>query len=137
MTCSEARGQLLVADLADLDSTSTGALATHMAHCESCRAAAMRIVGETALLRRRVQQRRASTRRNRVMLWAVVPAAAVVVAIVMQARALSQRSNTERGAQPHVMSGVGVDVSRGQHATVIKTADPKVTIVWLTPGVGE
>jgi hypothetical protein len=71
------------------------------------------------------------------MLLAAVPAAAAVVAVFVQTRASSQRTAAERDAQTQVTHGVGVDVSRGQQATVIKTADPKVTIIWLTPGVGE
>jgi hypothetical protein len=137
MTCSEARDQLRVADLDDLEPTQPGPLAAHISECESCRAAAARVVSETMLLRRGVQHRRMSSRRNRVMLLAAIPAAAAVIAIFVQARASSRRNAVEHNAQTQTTSGVGVDVSRGQHATVIKTADPKVTIIWLTPGVGE
>jgi hypothetical protein len=137
MTCSEARDQLLVADLANLDSTGSGALAGHIAVCESCRAAAASIAEGTALLRSRVQRRRATSRRNRLMIFAAVPVAAAVVAVFGQMRASSQRKAIVHNADIRITHGVGVDVSRGQHATVIKTADPKVTIIWLTPGVGE
>ena len=136
MTCSEARHQLLVADLADVDSAQSSPLAAHIDECESCRAAAESIMGGTALLRRHVQHRAAS-RRNRIVVYAAIPVAATIVAVFVQARMSSQRTVVERDAQAQITHGVGVDVSRGQHATVIKTADPKVTIIWLTPGVGE
>ena len=136
MTCSETRERMLVADLAELQSESS-ALGAHVAGCASCKAAASALVSTTVALGSRVGRRRVSSRRNRIAMLAALPVAAAIVGILFQKRVSSNRDAGDPMVRSSVTHGIGVDIAPGQQATVIKTADPKVTVIWLTPGVGE
>lgn len=137
MTCSDARDAMLVADGADLELAGSGALSTHLAGCRSCRAAAAAIVETVSGLGPIVARRRVVLRRRRVALVAALPLAAAVVFAVVYARGSARRNESLRKEAFAATPTVAVEAAPGQRATVIKTADPKVTLVWFTPGAGE
>jgi hypothetical protein len=141
MNCTEARDAMLVADLAELrrDDGSDAPLGAHLAVCDPCRSLAQSMVEQTALIGALLAVRQQNIGRprtaRRVALLASLPiAAAVVVTVTMSVR----RSD---GVVPRVSSHplppartVSIDVARGQRAAVLKTADPSVTVIWLSSG---
>jgi hypothetical protein len=64
-----------------------------------------------------------------------LPIAAAIVGVAV-ALPSSKADRTPLSAPVNASSAhvVSVEVARGQQATVFKTSDPKVTVVWLTPG---
>jgi hypothetical protein len=65
-----------------------------------------------------------------------IPAAAAAVVL----GAFIARPGEESTARPPASiptNVVSVDVKAGQRATVLKTSDPKVTVVWISPGGSE
>ena len=147
MTCTDARATMLIAERSALRGSGDSELAQHIQHCESCRRLAAMIENETALLAATVTSRRveyADSRswtlqrtRNAILVTVLPIAATIAMAAVLLHRAQADnrvqataRSEKDRMA----MNAVTVDVERGQTAAVIRTQDPKVTIVWISPG---
>ena len=140
MTCTEARAAIEVADLPDLHADDGSPLAEHLTGCEDCRAIAMVVIRGTAHLSA-VSARRdriSRTRVRRVTGWSSVAAAATIVGALVASRSEpSARSERARVASLPVARHVSLDVARGQQATVLKTSDPKVTVIWLSSGEGK
>ena len=147
MRCSDARDAMLTAEREELRAKGVGALAEHLHACVACRAAADHIDATTASLASIVaaEPRRpaeVSARRwslARLAGIAALPIAAGVIGVLMMRDTPEKRSApaTPPGSTAQASRGVvSVDVARGQTATVIKTRDPNVTIVWLAPGGG-
>jgi hypothetical protein len=141
MNCTEAREALLVADLNELRGETGTPLARHVGTCPECRRMASLIANGTAHLSSAVayrHRRRARLSRRSAVLWFVPVAAAVAFAVSLNARA------SKPDAPPHVSRDplpvartVSLEVGRGQHVTMLKTADPKVTVIWLSSGEGK
>ena len=148
MTCPDARRAMQTAERAELRAEGGSALAIHLRGCAACRTVAIRLEAGTDLLAEMVASRasaispvpfhsRAPSRRRRVALLALLPisaAAAVLVVLVWREGPVSAPHEFYHDS---VATHVAVDVQPGQTATVIKTANPNVTIVWLTPGGSE
>ncbi len=145
MTCSDARAAMRVADRRALRGADDSDLAGHLRACDACRSLAAGIESDTALLASALAARgsvdaerviappRLGTR-TAAILFAALPVAATIVLGV-----LLHRQGTPRGAPREVRdviasNMVSVDVERGQTTTVIRTKDPTVTIVWISPG---
>ena len=142
MNCTEAREAMLVAEPAELRGETDTALAAHVASCADCRRASAMIVGDTTQLGLAIA-RRASRRRRRVSHRAIgfvlVPVAAVAVFAVLKTGRSARRVEPPRVSLSPlpVARTVSLEVGRGQQATVLKTADPKVTVIWLSSGEGK
>ena len=68
---------------------------------------------------------------------AALPIAAVFVAAVVLTRSRSEVPSPAMASlrsNDRPASVVSVDVQVGQRAAVIKTADPKITLVWISSG---
>ena len=77
-----------------------------------------------------------SAEHRRAALVVGIPAAAAAVVLgVLIAQPDDGVVVVQRAAIP--ANVVSVDVKAGQHATVLKTSDPKVTVVWISPGGSE
>lgn len=142
MTCTEAREQILIADVTELRPGGESPFASHLAGCAACRALASAIVAETAALGRLLPERVPTGRRraSRTIAWIAAVgapiAAAAVWAIALRGREQPMPPVTHAD-RPAPAKHVSVDVAVGQHATVMKTADPNVTLIWLSPGAGQ
>ena len=142
MNCDTAREAMLVADPGELrGDVSATPLATHLASCEQCGELARRLANDLDVLSATIVARAGDGRRKRsvrrVALIAAIPLAAAVVAFaVLGTRDESPIPAPPAAARPVVSNMVSVDIARGQQATVIRTRDPKVTVVWLTNGGG-
>jgi hypothetical protein len=139
MNCAEAYDKMLIAEPSDLHGHSDPALAEHLASCAACRTRATRLgVGlrelSAAVLARDLMMRRRH-RRRLALLGALPIAAALVLAVTL----VVHRRATDTPVTPAVpfTTAVSVDVSPGQRAAVFATSDPAVTVVWLSPGVGQ
>lgn len=147
MTCMDVRRALRTADRFELRAEGDGELARHLRGCGDCRAVAMRLETGTNVLAEMVAARGAvpglarprrsvASRRRRAAAVVFIPiaTAAAVVALVRR----DAPANVPRVFHDDaVATSVAVDVPRGQTATVLKTSNPNVTIVWLTPGGTE
>ena len=145
MNCTEAREAMLVAEPADLTGATSTPLATHIADCADCRRASAIIAAATTQLgvaiagRAMIAPRRIS--RRAIGLAFVPVAAAAVFAALLPGR--FSRTAEPRVSSPRAVSSlpvvrqVSLEVARGQHATVLRTADPKVTVIWLSSGEGK
>jgi hypothetical protein len=146
MNCREAREALLVADIAELRGDIETPIAAHLRACAECQRLASLVVRGTSELRNAAINRDAARaarapRRlavRRFALAATLPiAAALLLAVVMNQR--GERPDRPRppvGSLP-VARQVSLEVARGQRATMLKTADPKVTVIWLSSGEGK
>ncbi len=129
MNCTEAREAMLVAEPAEFRAEGGSELAAHVGECEACRSLARALAGDLDRLSSRIRSRS----RRRTLMLAALPIAAVLVATVtvMTKRAdqptVALQPRTDRPA-----SVVSIEVGVGQQATVIKTADPKTTLVWIS-----
>jgi hypothetical protein len=135
MNCTEAREAMLVAEPAEFRGESGGGggseLAAHVRECEACRSLAHALAGDLDRLSSRIRARA----RRRTLTLAALPVAAVLVAAVAVVRNRVEQPTV--ASLPHndrPASVVSVDVGVGQQATVIKTADPKTTLVWISSG---
>ena len=142
MNCKEAREAMLVAEAAELKGETETPLAAHVASCADCRRASSIIAGGTTQLGLAIA-RRASRPARRVSRRAIglvlVPlAAAAAFAVVKSGRSPrdAELPRVSRSPLP-VARTVSLEVGRGQQATVLKTADPKVTVIWLSSGEGK
>jgi hypothetical protein len=140
MTCTEARDAIEVADLSDLRAGSGSPLAGHIAECAACRRVADVVIRGTTRLavdgaRRSLAAR---TRVRRVAAWSSAAAAATIVAVIVANRreSAARPQRVRLGSLP-VVRNVSLEVVRGQQATVLKTSDPKVTVIWLSSGEGK
>jgi hypothetical protein len=131
MNCDEAREAMLVVDPSELRAKGASELATHLAECDACRSLARALAADLVRLSFRLRARS----RRRAMALVALPIAAVLVAAVT---VMTKRANhaavaaLPRADRP--ASVVSVDVRVGQQATVIKTADPKTTLIWISTG---
>ena len=135
MNCTQAREAMLVAEPAELRAGYRGEseLAKHLHDCEACRSLARALTGDLNQLAVRIRTRS----RRRTLMLAALPIAAVLVAAVVLIRHRSEPRPVAVGSLPsndRPASVVSVDVQVGQRATVIKTADPKITLVWISSG---
>jgi hypothetical protein len=133
MTCKEARLAMMTAEPRELPGGASGAFAAHVADCPACAETARMLSSALSPLAERVHRR---GQRRAAMVVGIPAAAAAVVFGVVIAR---PNGDSERVA-PHFAipaNVVSVDVKAGQHATVLKTSDPTVTVVWISPGGSE
>lgn len=139
MNCAEARDTLLVADHEELRGENRSPFAEHLAQCAECRSAASAIVRQSAQLAHSLDARRRRRRyARRIVLLSSLPIAAGIVAVVVL------RGGEQRPPEPEIgtmslpaAQNVSVDVTPGQQTTVLRTADSTVTVIWLSPGVGQ
>ena len=150
MDCQTARGLLLEADPAELRGDGDSPLAAHLRACAACRARADAILAGEAELDaalRTLAAPRSGTRvsplrprRSAAMRFgaAAVPlaAAAVAAGIVVSGRGaapVAERPGviTERIARSLFAPPPVVRPEPGRTATVLKTRDPGVTLVWI------
>ncbi len=131
MNCIAAREAMLDAEPWELVANDDSPLGAHLRECRACRALAGALIGDTDALSSRVRAR--ATRRT--LTFAAMPIAAVLIGAVTVVTSRSQRAvvAVRRGDQ-RPANVVSVDVGVGQHATVIKTADPKTTLIWISSG---
>ena len=142
MNCTEAREAMLAAEPAELRGMTETALAAHIAGCADCRRASAMIVAVTAQLGPAIARRASRPRRRvsrRVIGLVLVPIAAVAVFAIVKAGRSARRAEPPRVSLSPlpVARTVSLEVGRGQQATVLKTADPKVTVIWLSSGEGK
>lgn len=140
MTCAEAREAIEVADLSELRGNDGSPLAEHLRACAECRRLADVVLRGTSTLMldsaRRARAHRSRVRR--VTAWSSVAAAATIIAaVVVDRRGPIARPEPTRSASLPVARQVSLEVGRGQQATVLKTSDPKVTVIWLSSGEGK
>jgi hypothetical protein len=129
MNCREAREAMLVAERGELRGEGETPLAAHVASCEACGRVGIALISDLRRLSASVARRNS----KRIALIAALPAAAAIVIVARIAVREEPARRPALSAQPpaHVVS---VDVAAGQRAAVLKTSDPKVTLVWLAPG---
>lgn len=136
MNCTEAREAILVAEPHELSDADGTPLSEHLRRCERCAAMVHSLALDLAGLSRSVPIR--SVRRVRaIAALTLIPVAAAIVGILAVRPGPAPRPIAP--APPvnvRTANVVSVEVAPGQQATVIKTKDPKVTVVWLTPGGG-
>jgi hypothetical protein len=140
MTCREARDAIEIVDLSDLRASDGSLLAEHLRECSECRRRADLVVRGTSTLAagtaRRARELRMRIRR--VTAWSsAAVAATIVAAIVVNRREPTARTEPLRPTSLPVVRQVSLEVGRGQQATVLKTSDPKVTVIWFSPGEGK
>jgi predicted anti-sigma-YlaC factor YlaD len=136
MNCQSAREALLVADLDDLrGEIASSPLARHLEGCDACRSIARAMGAELDGFAQMARERTAR-RTRRIALLAGLPIAAAIVGLAVLLPAKDEPAGPD-SVNVHPANVVSVEVARGQQATVFKTKDPKVTVVWLTPGGGD
>ena len=133
MTCDDARDAMMTAEPGELLGVGDGVLAAHLAGCPACAKEARTLRSVLPRLSERVNRR---GRRRAAIVVGVPAAAAAVVLGVFIARPGGDDGRIVARA-PIPANVVSVDVKAGQHATVLKTSDPKVTVVWISPGGSE
>jgi hypothetical protein len=131
MNCIEAREAMLDAEPAELRGESESPLAAHVRDCPTCHALARALARDTAVLSSRVRVR---SRRRTLSITLLPVAAALVATVTVRANRGDQPSVAVRSHADAPAKIVSVDVGVGQQATVIKTADPKTTLVWISSG---
>ena len=142
MTCKESVRAMLSVERAELRGEGDSALAVHVRSCPACARRAALLESTSSLLattitahspgRKRERQFSAPKRLRRRIGLSLLPLAAAAVAVLLVRRDSGGPAAT--GAKHATASVLSVEVTRGQTATVIKTRDPNVTIVWLTRG---
>ena len=142
MNCTESREAMLAAEPEELRGETETALAAHVAGCADCGRASAMIVGGTTQLGLAIARRTSRARRpmsRRVIGLVLVPIAAVAVFAIVKAGRSARRAEPPRVSLSPlpVARTVSLEVGRGQQATVLKTADPKVTVIWLSSGEGK
>jgi hypothetical protein len=141
MNCDAARSALLTADPRELrGNASDTPLGAHLASCQKCHDLAARLSADLDKLSVTVVARVGRERRRptirRVALIAAIPVAAAAVAMFARGARDETPAPAPAAARPAVSNMVSVDIARGQQATVIRTRDPKVTVIWLSNGGG-
>ena len=144
MNCTEARDAMLVAEAAELrGETETTLAAPHRemrrlpARCGGDSSAARLSSGSRSLVARREHGDACHAAR---LVWCLCPSPPPRCSPSLSAGELSR----DRAEPPRVSLSplpvartVSLEVGRGQQATVLKTADPKVTVIWLSSGEGK
>lgn len=133
MTCDEAREAMMTAEPFELFRRADGALGAHLAGCQACAEKAKVVAAALEPLARTVNRRA----RGRAAMIVGIPATAAATLIgVFIARPGGDNTPVApiTGIPANVVS---VDVKAGQRATVLKTSDPKVTVVWISSGGTE
>jgi hypothetical protein len=137
---------MLMAERSAVRGNDDSELAQHIRQCESCRRLAAMIENETVFLAAAVSSRRAvpadsrsrtrQTTRNAILVTVLPIAATIAIAarLLRRDEAATRDQATASETDRMAMNAVTVDVERGQTAAVIRTQDPKVTIVWISPG---
>jgi hypothetical protein len=139
MNCTEAREAMLAAEPEELRGETETAW-PRTSRCADCRRASAMIVGSDAA---RACDRSALVAHTATRItpgdWPrPLPIAAVAVFAVVKAGRSARRANRRASHSPlPVARTVSLEVGRGQQATVSKTADPKVTVIWLSSGEGK
>ena len=133
MTCDEAREMMLTAELRELLGRTDNALAEHIAGCSTCAARGRMLAGALAPLSRKVDRR--AGRRAAMVVGIPAAAAAAVIGVF-----IARPDNDAGHVAPRLAlpaNVVSVEVRAGQRAAVLKTSDPKVTVVWISSGGSE
>lgn len=150
MTCADARGALLEADLGELNAAADSELGRHLATCERCRGAARAILDAEgrlgAWLSARTPrtatapalERAASAARRRAMFRRSGAALAMAAAAVLAGILLvPRRQGTLPGSGPLQVSAdagrFSVTAPPGRDLVVLHTANPKIVVVWYLP----
>jgi hypothetical protein len=124
---------MMTAEPRELLGGDPGALAVHIADCPACAETAKVLSAALPSLAERVNRR---GRRRAAMVVGIPAAAAAVVLGVVIARPTGDGGRVApHGLMP--ANVVSVDVKAGQRATVLKTSDPTVTVVWISTGGSE
>jgi L-alanine-DL-glutamate epimerase-like enolase superfamily enzyme len=133
MNCTEAREAMLVAEPAEFraEGGAGSELAAHVGECEVCRSLAGALAEDLDRLSSRI---RARSRRRTLMIAALPIAAVVVATVTVVAKRADQPIVAVQARTDRPASVVSIEVGVGQQATVIKTADPKTTLVWISSG---
>lgn len=149
MTCAEAREALLVADAAELDAGAGGPLPAHLRSCAACRQEAAAILEGTASLRAAIgtivaeRTERASSadarsvafrmRRPRLLLPLAL-AATLAALLAVERGVIPLRGATPPAdvyhPEPVVPTAPVVNAVEGSGVAVMRTSDPRITIVW-------
>ena len=133
MTCDQAREAMLTAEPRELWAQGDGPLASHLAGCPACATQARTLGSVLPRLSDTVNRRS----RQRAAMFVGLPAAAAAV-VLGTFIARPDRDDGSVSSRVTIPTNVvSVDVKAGQHATVLKTSDPKVTVVWISPGGTE
>lgn len=139
MNCHAARDAMLIADLNDLRASSSP-LGAHLETCGRCRTLADGIARDTMAMGAMLPHRSVETRRRmtpRVALLVSLPIAAAIVGAIALNGVRRPELVVPSPSAKSVAREVSLTVAPGQHAAVIKTPDPTVTVIWLNQGGGE
>jgi hypothetical protein len=133
MNCTEAREAMLVAEPVEFHAESGGGseLGAHVGECDVCRSLAQALAGDLDRLSSRI---RARSRRRTLMLAALPIAAVVVATVTVMTKRADQPAVAVQPRTDRPASVVSIEIGVGQQATVIKTTDPKTTLVWISSG---
>ncbi len=141
MNCIQAREAMLVGEPAELTGAMATPLALHIRGCADCARVAGTIAGATfqlgGMIARRAEVSRRRISRRAIGVTMVPVAAAAVFAVVLFGRSTRRVEPRVSRTPLPVARTVSLEVGRGQQATVLKTADPKVTVIWLSSGEGK
>ncbi len=136
MNCAQARDEMLVAELAEL--RGDGVLGVHLETCVPCRRLADAVLEDSQRLAAVVAPRRQrGVSRGRIAILAALPIAAGIVAAFAVSAKRPEVVPPKRTSSLPVAEHVSLTVAPGQAATLLKTADPTVTVIWLSPGGGQ
>jgi hypothetical protein len=154
--CTTFRDRLLVADLDELEARVDTPVSRHLRDCPRCRAAARRIIDDTALLAARlaaapgrpdteallaaagagplpeVRTSRPGRRlRSRELPWLGIAAAAAILAVLVR----PPPPSPDRAAvgAPSIASPPLVEAAPDHDVAVLPTRDPDITVVWFFP----
>jgi hypothetical protein len=131
MNCTEAREAMLVAEPAEFRAEGESEFTKHLGECGACGSLARSLLGDIDLLSSRLRSR---SMRRTLMLGALPIAAVLVVAVTVVTNRAEQPTVAALPHSDRPANVVSVDVGVGQRTTVIKTADPKTTLVWISSG---
>ena len=134
MTCDEARDAMMTAEPRELLGRGEGVLSAHLAGCPACADAARTLRAVLPRLSEKVNRR---SRSRAAMVVGIPAAAAALVVGVFIARPEGEGGGRKVAPTSIPTNVVSVDIKAGQRATVLKTSDPKVTVVWISPGGSE
>lgn len=140
MNCTDARDAMLVAELAELQMKAATPLTSHLVECAECRARAASVSSQTAQMDVLLAQRGGARRTRPVRRFVLVASLPIAAAVILAATIHARREEAVIPRPAHSLPAarnVSVDVAPGQQTTVLKTADSTVTVIWLTPGVGQ
>ena len=141
--CATATDLLLEAEPAELRGEGESALAAHLRECASCRGQAELLLGEQARLAHALDtitavhttprsQHRPVTRRwlPRVLLPVAAAAAAVIVFVARPAQRADEPLPPLLVLPARIAEVPVVNASTDRNVAVMRTADPKITVVW-------